>query len=158
MTKLRSGTSNLNRMPSKPEHSFLEARAAYHEQRKHQRQLIATALTSAGFKVTNGHRAGKGVENYVSGGELSRPYDLSNWLWVKGTRDGLRVTVTLQVLDQDPKSKNIHALIDRIGIKVAVDEPTKRSGTRRRTARPRRTRCSRARGRNSNFHSATATL
>lgn len=35
-----------------------------------------------------------------------------------GERDGVQVCVTLQVLDQDPNSRHIHALMDRVGVMV----------------------------------------
>lgn len=37
-------------------------------------------------------------------------------MWVEGQRDDIVVVVSLQVLDQDPNSMNIHALIDRMGV------------------------------------------
>ncbi|PPH37218.1 hypothetical protein C5C53_07845 [Rathayibacter sp. AY1E3] len=39
-------------------------------------------------------------------------------MWVEGQRGEAHVTVSLQVLDQDPNSLNVHALMDRIGVSV----------------------------------------
>lgn len=39
-------------------------------------------------------------------------------MWVEAYRNDVIVLVTLQTLDQDPNSMNVHALIDRIGIDV----------------------------------------
>lgn len=45
-------------------------------------------------------------------------------MWVEGQRDEVFVTVSLQVLDQDPNSLNVHALMDRIGVAVfRADDP-----------------------------------
>lgn len=95
---------------------FREARAAYMHARNEQRLLIADALDSAGFNVKRRGSAGRGLPNYTSGRRLNPPFDLSNWMWVEAERDGVTVTVTLQVLDQDPNSSNLHALVDRIGV------------------------------------------
>lgn len=99
--------------------AFRDARDVYRSARNEQRRLIVDALTRAGFTVkTRGH-ARRGLTTYSSGGRLAPPFDLSNWMWVEGERGEHRVVVRLQVLDQDPNSKNIHALIDRLGISVS---------------------------------------
>lgn len=106
---------------------FNVARDAYRDARNEQRKIIVEVLKTAGFKVKARGNAGRGLGNYTSGGRLAPPFDLSNWMWVEGQRDDIFVVVSLQVLDQDPKSMNIHALIDRIGVDVfresdAVDD------------------------------------
>ncbi|MDO5080120.1 hypothetical protein [Buchananella hordeovulneris] len=100
---------------------FLAARAAYRQQRWEQRRQLVSALKQAGFKVKTGGGAGRGRKNYTSGGRLNPPFDLSDWLWVQGSREGTEVTVSLQVLDCDPHSGNVHALLDRIGVDVYRD-------------------------------------
>lgn len=99
--------------------AFLEARHAYRAARNSQRLLIVEALKSAGFEVKTRGNAGRGLPKYSSGGRLTPPFDLSNWMWVAGERDGVFVMVSLQVLDQDPRSMNMHALIDRVGVDVS---------------------------------------
>ncbi|MCQ9384679.1 hypothetical protein NQ038_11505 [Brevibacterium sp. 50QC2O2] len=103
---------------------FQKARAGYVTARNAQRNLIAGALKAAGFSVKTRGIAGRGLRNYTSGGRLDPPFDLSNWMWVAGQRDDVFVTVSLQTLDRDPNSGNIHALMDRIGIDVyRADDP-----------------------------------
>lgn len=101
--------------------NFIEPRAAYRAARVEQRALIVDALKGAGFSVKNRGRAERGKIDYTSGGWLNPPYDLSDWLWVQAQRDGITLVVTLQVLDQDPNSINVHVLMDRIGVKIARD-------------------------------------
>lgn len=103
---------------------FIEAKAAYRAARVEQRSIIVNALKEAGFVVKNRGHAGRGETAYTSGGQLHPPYDLSNWLWVQAKRDGVTVMVTLQVLDQDPNSRNVHVLMDRIGVEIAKDGDT----------------------------------
>jgi len=98
--------------------SFISARDAYRGARNAQRLLIVDALTSAGFTVKTRGTAGRGLTKYTSGGRLTPSFDLTNWMWVEGRRDGVYVMVSLQVLDQDPNSLNVHALIDRVGVDV----------------------------------------
>ena len=103
---------------------FVEARDAYRNARNMQRLLIVEALKSAGFEVKTRGNAGRGLLKYTSGGRLTPPFDLSNWMWVTGERDDVFVMVSLQVLDQDPKSMNVHALMDRVGVEVyRADDP-----------------------------------
>ena len=101
---------------------FIEARTSYRAARVEQRTLIVNALENAGFSVKNRGRAGRGKTDYTSGGRLNPPYDLSDWLWVQAQRDGITVIVTLQVLDQDPHSLNMHVLMDRIGVEISQND------------------------------------
>ena len=100
---------------------FHAARDAYKQARLAQRKVIVEALRKAGFEVRNGGNAGRGVKNYTSGGRLNPPFDLSGWMWVTAHRGDVHVMVSLQVLDQDPRSLNIHALMDRVGVDVFRD-------------------------------------
>jgi hypothetical protein len=43
-------------------------------------------------------------------------------MWIEAQRNGIWVIVSLQVLDQDPHSFNIHALMDRVGVQVLGEE------------------------------------
>ncbi|GAA2181070.1 hypothetical protein GCM10009785_14470 [Brooklawnia cerclae] len=100
---------------------FLEARAAYLKSRRDQRGRVVEALRAEGFEVKNRGNAGRGLTSYTSGGRLEPSFDLSGWLWVEARRGDVIVVVSLQTLDQDPKSKNIHVLMDRIGVDVFRD-------------------------------------
>lgn len=104
--------------------AFNAARDAYREARNAQRLKIIDALKSAGFDVKTRGNAGRGLKKYTSGARLVPPFDLSGWMWVEGQRDDVHVTVSSQVLDQDPNSLNVHALMDRIGVAVfRADDP-----------------------------------
>lgn len=65
------------------------------------------------FVKTSG---GSGKPNYSSGGTLSRPYDLSNHMYIDLSYKGNEILISLQSFDIDPNSHNIHVLYDRIGI------------------------------------------
>ena len=67
---------------------------------------------------------GSGRSNYSSGGTLSRPYDLSNHMWIDLSYKGNDILISLQSFDIDPNSHNLHILYDRIGIKFGKDEET----------------------------------
>jgi len=67
---------------------------------------------------------GSGRSNYSSGGTLSRPYDLSNHMWIDLSYKGNDILISLQSFDIDPNSHNLHVLYDRIGIKFGKDEET----------------------------------
>ena len=59
---------------------------------------------------------GSGWPNYSSGSTLSRPYDLSNHMWIDLSYKGNDILISLQSFDIDPNSKELHVLYDRIGI------------------------------------------
>ena len=65
------------------------------------------------FVQTSG---GSGKPNYSSGGTFSRPYDLSNHMWIDLSYKGNDVLISLQSFDIDPNSKELHVVYDRIGI------------------------------------------
>ena len=71
------------------------------------------------FVKTSG---GCGKPNYSSGGTLSRPYDLSNHMYIDLSYKGNEILISLQSFDIDPNSHNIHVLYDRIGIIFWKDE------------------------------------
>ena len=72
------------------------------------------------FVKTSG---GCGKPNYSSGGTLSRPYDLSNHMYIDLSYKGNEILISLQSFDIDPNSKELHVLYDRIGI---LFEPSKK--------------------------------
>ena len=60
---------------------------------------------------------GYGKKHYSLGGTLSRPYDLSNHMWIDLNYKGNDILISLQSFDIDPNgNKNLHVLYDRIGI------------------------------------------
>ena len=65
------------------------------------------------FVQTSG---GSGKPNYSSGGTLSRPYDLSNHMYIDLSYKGNDILISLQSFDIDPNSNNPHVLYDRVGI------------------------------------------
>ncbi|WP_216728274.1 hypothetical protein NYE79_03795 [Streptococcus sp. FSL W8-0197] len=68
-------------------------------------------------------RAGRGYgkKDYSSGRTLSRPYDLSNHMYIDLSYKGNIILISLQSFDIDPNSHNIHVLYDRIGIMFEKD-------------------------------------
>ena len=95
-------------------YDFYEVKEKYEEAREEQRRQIVDCLKCKGYNVTC--RGGKGLRNYTSGGNLIKPYDLSNWKWVEAKKGGVYYLVSLQVLDEDPVSGNMHVLMDRLGV------------------------------------------
>ena len=72
------------------------------------------------FVQTSG---GSGKPNYSSGGTLSKPYDLSNHMYIDLSYKGNDVLISLQSFDIDPnKKKSLHVLYDRIGIMFGKDD------------------------------------
>lgn len=88
---------------------------------------LASFLREKGFSARVSH----GKENYTSGRNLSKPFDLSNWLLINASKNNVNFVISFQAFDKDPNSKNLHVLMDRIGIYAytgkysAVDAQTK---------------------------------
>lgn len=106
---------------------FQAAKSAYREARERERQKIVRLLTDLAFDVVDGKGAGHGPQKYPRTSDRITPQlDLSNWMWVEGTSlsdPSIQVLVTLQVLDWDPSTRNVHALFDRIGVIPFCDAP-----------------------------------
>ena len=68
------------------------------------------------YNTRNQYSGGSGIPNYSSGGTLSRPYDLSNHMWIDLSYKGNDILISLQSFDIDPNSHNVHVLYDRVGI------------------------------------------
>lgn len=108
--------------------TFQEVRNEYERQREQERVGLAKYLAAhseiraAGLQVVTAANAGKGRENYTAGGKIPA-YDLRNWKWVevKGA-GGFDAVISLNMLDIDPQTKNIHSLYDRIGLIVSTEE------------------------------------
>ena len=115
---------------------FLKIKEAYKSARTEEKKIIKDFLLSKRdgdgnliflkekdgtdtFVKTSG---GSGRPNYSSGGTLSRPYDLSNHMWIDLSYKGNDILISLQSFDIDPNSNNLHVLYDRIGIIFGKDE------------------------------------
>lgn len=115
---------------------FLKIKEAYKRARTEEKKRIKYFLLSKrdsdgnliflkekdGTDTFVGRSRGCGIPNYSSGGTLSRPYDLSNHMWIDLSYKGNDVLISLQSFDIDPNSHNLHVLYDRIGIIFEKDE------------------------------------
>ena len=116
-------------MNSKEE--FLKVKEAYKSARTEERKSIIGFITKKKDKegnflftkskdkpytTRNQYSGGGGNKKYTSGSSLSRPYDLSNHMWIDLSYKGNDILISLQSFDIDPNSKELHVLYDRIGI------------------------------------------
>lgn len=100
---------------------FVEVRDKYKQLREEERKALSSFLSThkeiqaAGLRVVGGV-AGRGKSKYTSGGRIA-PFDLSNWKWVE-VKDGGKFSciISLNMPEIDPKTQNIHALYDRVGL------------------------------------------
>lgn len=109
---------------------FLKVKEAYKSTRLEEKNRIKDFLLSKrdsdgnliflkekdGTDTFVGRSRGRGWPNYSSGRTLSRPYDLSNHMWIDLSYKGNDILISLQSFDIDPNSKELHVLYDRIGI------------------------------------------
>ena len=84
----------------------------YKQSRYEECTILAKFLREKGFSARVSH----GKENYTSGKSLSKPFDLSNWLLINASKNNVNFVISFQAFDKDPNSKNLHVLMDRIGI------------------------------------------
>lgn len=98
--------------------SFLEAKAYYYNLRRKQRDTISKYLRSDSYFKANGAKvfAKSGSIRYKSGGRLEVAHSLTNWLWIEVELNGVNFFLSLQAFDRDPRTGNVHVLMDRIGI------------------------------------------
>ena len=108
--------------------TFQEVKNEYERQREQERVALAAYLREhagirdAGLQVVTAGRAGKGSQHYTSYGQIPA-YDLRNWKWVEVRgMNGFNAVVSLNMLDIDPKTKNIHCLYDRIGVIFSTED------------------------------------
>lgn len=99
---------------------FLEIKKLYNEARTQERNNISYFFRKQGDFETDKPSARAGVKNYSSGGRLMEEYDLSNWKWVCVKRNHVHFLISLQTFDRDPRTGNLHILMDRIGIYAYV--------------------------------------
>ncbi len=96
---------------------FLEIKDIYNKRREEERIKLRDYLIQEGFSgISERGNAGKGIGKYTSGKRLELPYDLSNWKYVEASSGNVQYLISLQTFDIDPRSHNVHSLIDRIGI------------------------------------------
>ena len=110
---------------------FLKVKEAYKSARTEERKSIIGFITKKKDKegnflftkskdkpytTRNQYSGGGGNKKYTSGSSLSRPYDLSNHMWIDLSYKGNDILISLQSFDIDPNSKELHVLYDRIGI------------------------------------------
>lgn len=117
---------------------FLKIKEAYKSARTEERKSIIDFITKKKdekgnylftkskdkpYNTRNQYSGGGGNKKYTSGSRLSRPYDLSNHMWIDLCYKGNDILISLQSFDIDPNNeKNLHVLYDRIGIIFGKDE------------------------------------
>ena len=110
---------------------FLKIKEAYKSARTEERKRIIDFITKKKdkegnyiftkskdkpYNTRNQYSGGRGDKKYTSGSRLSRPYDLSNHMWIDLSYKGNDILISLQSFDIDPNSNNLHVLYDRVGI------------------------------------------
>ena len=115
---------------------FLKIKEAYNSARTEERKSIIDFITKKRdkegnylftkskdkpYNTRNQYSGGRGDKKYTSGSILSRPYDLTNHMWIDLSYKGNDILISLQSFDIDPNSHNIHVLYDRIGIIFGKD-------------------------------------
>lgn len=101
--------------------NFEEIKKLYNNARNRERQKIVKKLVESQFNAT-GHQ---GTWNYTSRGKIKPSYNLGMWKWIVARRGDITAVISLQTLEQDSKTKNIHVLFDRISIDVFEDNERK---------------------------------
>ena len=110
---------------------FLKIKEAYKSARTEEKKRIIDYITKKKdkkgnylftkskdkpYSSRNQYLGGRGSGKYTSSSRLSRPYDLSNHMWIDLSYKGNDILISLQSFDIDPNSNNLHVLYDRIGI------------------------------------------
>ncbi|MBQ9120073.1 MAG: hypothetical protein IJY09_08500 [Lachnospiraceae bacterium] len=93
---------------------FNEARDAYVNARSEERMKIIKFLEQKGFEILK-KNGGSGRANY-KGSHMETPHNLRNWKWIEAQCGENYYFISLQVFEQDYKSKNRHILMDRLGV------------------------------------------
>ena len=117
---------------------FLKIKEAYKSARTEEKKRIIDFITKMKDKegnflftkskdkpytTRNQYKGGRGDKKYTSGSRLSKPYDLSNHMWIDLCYKGNDILISLQSFDIDPnKKKSLHVLYDRIGIMFGKDD------------------------------------
>ncbi|MGF7012230.1 hypothetical protein M2145_002878 [Lachnospiraceae bacterium PF1-21] len=103
--------------------SFLEIKKIYTEERQKQKNELIdwlrnegyVILTMEGDEASKPHSTGSGKSMYTADSGI-KAYDLSNWKWITARQGNKELLLSLQAFDIDPKTKDRHVLMDRIGI------------------------------------------
>lgn len=95
---------------------FLNSKKMYDKARTYDRNEIARYLRNSKIFEVERSAARQGTDKYSSGGRLHNKYDLSDWKWVCVKRNNVHFFISLQSFERDPKTGNLHVLMDRIGI------------------------------------------
>ena len=96
------------------DYKFEDIKKKYNDLRNVERQKIVKELENKGFNA-NGHQ---GTWNYTSRGKIKPHYNLGVWKWIVARKGTITAVVSLQSIEQDSITKNIHVLFDRISIDV----------------------------------------
>ena len=109
---------------------FQAVKEKYEQQRESERKELARYLSEQigqsalknKLKIVKGARAGRGLPDYTSGKRIF-PYDLKNWKWVELKSEDARFDclISLNMMERDPHTANIHCLYDRIGIQISYN-------------------------------------
>ncbi len=99
---------------------FVEVKKDYEKCRAAQRIIFMDYLEKkAGFNIVRGGGKGRtdyGIRKKTQG--FSIGYDLANWKYIDCEKAGVRLLVSLQTFDRDPRNNDYHVLMDRIGIYI----------------------------------------
>ncbi|MDD4508275.1 hypothetical protein SAMN04515656_11525 [Eubacterium aggregans] len=104
---------------------FKEIKRLYIRERQNQKNAIVDWLLSEGFNILtmsgkisiSPHLTGSGKTTYTSDSRI-KSYDLSNWKWISARNGEREYLISLQAFDIDPKTRDRHVLMDRIGIYI----------------------------------------
>ncbi|MBT1035908.1 hypothetical protein KJY78_06070 [Canibacter sp. lx-45] len=94
--------------------NFKDIKKKYNKLRNRERQKIVKKLVKMGFKA-KGHQ---GTWNCTSRGKIKPRYNLGMWKWIVAKKGTITAVVSLQSIEQDSITKNIHVLFDRISVDV----------------------------------------
>lgn len=97
--------------------NFEEIKKLYNDVRNIERQKIVKKLVQRQFNATGR----QGTWNYTSRSKIKPSYNLGMWKWIVARRGDIAAVISLQTLEQDSETKNIHVLFDRISVDVFKD-------------------------------------
>lgn len=104
----------MNNLNEEEKNVFCAVKNAYTQIRLKEKEKLRLFLKENGFEVRQ-KNAGHGRSDYGRT-HLEKLYDNTNWMWIEACRDNALYIISFQAFDQDPGSKNRHALMDRIGV------------------------------------------
>ena len=92
---------------------YITARNEFVKATEKERLKLIAVLTENGYDASA--HGGSGIKTYTSGKRML-PYDLSIWKYIEAEKDGYKYFISLQPMEMDPSSGNIHCLPGRIGV------------------------------------------